>query len=66
MIVMLPAGLPPPPCALPVPLRDEETGGLRGYVPAAGAVLSWWLCVVSGMIAGCDRSPAGRAARGSA
>ena len=32
-----------------------------GYVPASGVVLPWWVSVVSGMIAGCDRC----AARGS-
>jgi transposase len=41
-------------CVLPGMRRQ----GLRGYVPAAGAVLSWWLCVVSGMMAGCDRCAA--------
>ena len=30
-----------------------------GYVPASGVVLPWWVSVVSGMIAGCDRCAAG-------
>jgi hypothetical protein len=38
---------------------------ITGYVSAAGAVLMSWLCVVSGMIAGCVRCAAG-AFRGSA
>ena len=32
---------------------------IAGYVSAAGVVLMPWLCVVSGMIAGCDRCAAG-------
>jgi hypothetical protein len=32
---------------------------IAGYVLAAGVVLMSWLCVVSGMIAGCDRCAAG-------
>lgn len=35
--------------ALGLPLRRV----IGGYVSAAGAVLMSWLCVVSGMIAGC-------------
>ena len=35
---------------------------MDGYVLAAGVVLPWWLSVVSGMIAGCERC----AARGPA
>ena len=31
---------------------------IAGYVSAAGVVLPWWLCVVSGMIADCDRCAA--------
>jgi hypothetical protein len=37
-----------------------------GCALAAGAVLPWWLSVVSAMITGCDRCAAGGAARGSA
>ena len=37
----------------------DVAAGDRGYVSASGAVLPWWLCVVSGMIAGCDRCAAG-------
>ena len=47
--------------ALGLPLRWV----IAGYVSAAGAVLVSWLCVVSGMIAGCVRRAA-RAFRGSA
>jgi hypothetical protein len=47
--------------ALGLPLRRV----IAGYVSAAGAVLMSWLCVVSGMIAGCVRRGA-RAFRGSA
>ena len=36
---------------------------IAGYVLAAGAVLAWWLSVVSGMMAGCDRWAGGGAVR---
>ena len=35
---------------------------MDGYILAAGVVLPWWLCVVPGMILGCDRYAGGGSA----